>query len=193
MSPPSRQAGFTLIEMMIALLVGTLILAGFSEIMISSTETERVASFVADMENDAHEMLDRVADELRQTGTGCPNWLLEADTVTYNRCNGSSGGVKDWDTLDHPSGMMLGASYIETGSDDDVDNNGNGLVDERELLLGDAATGTILSTWDRTLSDPGLVFSLDGSQLTITISLTRLHPDGYPMTATASTVVALRN
>jgi prepilin-type N-terminal cleavage/methylation domain-containing protein len=188
MTPLKRQDGFTLIEMMIALLVGALILAGFSEIMMSSLKTERVASFVANMENDAHEMLSRVADELRQTGTGCPNWVLGADTVTYNLCTGSTAGVVSWTTA-----RTLGASYIETGSDDDLDNNGNGLVDERELLLGDAAMGTILTTWDRTLSDPGLSFVLNGNELTITISLTRLHPDGYPMSVTASTVVALRN
>ncbi len=183
-----RRAGFTLIEVMIALLVGALILAGFSEIMVRSLETERVNSFVANLENDVHEMLDRVAYELRQTGTGCPGWDLEADTVTFRRCTGSIGGVKDWGDL-----ITLGASYTEVGGDDDVDNDGDGLVDERELLLGDAATSTILTTWDRTLSDPGLAFSLSGDQLTITVSLTRLHPDGYPMSATASTLVALRN
>lgn len=188
MSPLRRRDGFTLIEMMIALLVGALILAAFSEIMMSSIKTERVVSFVADLENDAHEMLDRVADELRQTGTGCTGWDLQADTVAYRRCTGSTGSVVNWDDL-----ITLGASYIETGGDDDLDDDGNGLVDERELRLTDAATGTVLSTWDRTLSDPGLSFNLVGNQLTITVSLTRLHPDGYPMSATASTVVALRN
>ena len=178
---------------MITLLISSVILLAFTEILITSTETERVVSVVSSLENDAHEMLSRIAAELRQTGTTCPNWNLEADTVTFNRCIGSTTGVKDWDILSYPAGITLGASYEESGSDDDLDNDGDGLVDERELLLGDASTGGVLTSWGRDLSDPGLTFGLNGNELTITLSLTREHPDGYPVSATASTVVALRN
>lgn len=189
MAPPLQpRSGFTLFEMMITLLISSVILLAFTQILITSTETERVASAMSSLENDAHEMLGRIADELRQTGTTCPDWLLETDTVTYNLCTGSAAGAKTWGTA-----RALGASYEESGADDDLDNDGDGLTDERELLLGDASTGSILTTWGRDLSDPGLVFSLSGNELTITLSLTRRHPDGNPVSATASTVVSLRN
>ena len=186
MPTPPRRAGFTLVEMMVALLVAAILMGAISWVLIYSQRNQANSAAVAQMENDAHEAVGRVADELRQAGSGGPGWSFSATAITYNPCTGSTSGTLTWDTT---RSLLLAAEMGETLADG-VDNNGNGLRDEGMLVLSGAG---IWEPWVSDIASNGLVFSRSGNNITISLTLQRLNPSGSPITTTASTTVSLRN
>lgn len=185
--------GFTLLEVIMVALISSLILLAFTEAVLVSTRTEGNVAVVSDLENDANEALQRVADQLRESGLASSGWSLGENMVTFSTCTGGAGGSKTWDTT-----RLLALSPFCPGEDniwDGVDNNGNGLTDESKLVLTYDVNGTpqqedIVSD----VASGGLVLSQDDyGNITATLTLKRLNPDGVPMAASASTVISPRN
>lgn len=187
--PPS---GFTLVEVMLALTLMAVILLGFTTAVRSSSQTYSSVAVVSGLENDAHDMLDRIADELRLAGTGSPDWAFDPavpGVVTYNRCLGSFQGTVAWDV---PMTLAAIADYGEIGGDG-VDNNGNGLVDEQRLVIEDPLTLAIVQEWCHHVRSGGLVFAKNGNDITVSLTLEKLNPEGALTSYSAATVVSLRN
>jgi type II secretory pathway pseudopilin PulG len=130
-----RRGGFTLIE--VILTVSTLALV-FSAVGLfrSRSQDQTRASLARDQaESIARRTVDRVAEELRGVGQTLlnpdPTSALGTSTITYQKPTGVSGmGGILWG---NPSRLELQLEPGET--DDGVDEDGDGLVDERRLVL----------------------------------------------------------
>ena len=68
----ASQRGFSLVELMIALLLGLILIMGVMQIFLASKQTYSVQQSVATMQEDARFVLSRISSELRQVGMfGC--------------------------------------------------------------------------------------------------------------------------
>ena len=70
MKRTSKQQGFTLVEIMIALVVGTIVAAAAYQILVNQTRTFEVQDQSITMQRNARAVLDFVCQELRQLGYG---------------------------------------------------------------------------------------------------------------------------
>jgi hypothetical protein len=166
------------------------------------------------IDGQARRMLERIAGEFADVDRSSlnPNPLSPffASTLTYARCQGWAAGA-----------MIVGPTrsiqlVLEQGElDNGVDDNGNGLIDERRVMLvPDTATpgeAVSLGGYVRELAEgelpngiddngnglidePGLWFLNDGNW-TLGINLTLERPDarGRLLTRTLRTAVRIRN
>ena len=191
---PSRRGGFTLLEMMFVLaLTGVVMALAFEAIRRAGDSTNHSLS-TARAETDASDLAERIADEIRQSGPSAPTWSLDPSghALTYNLCTGFSMGARTWG-----ASRILTTVPLESGAGaaDGLDNNHNGLVDEMSVVLKDAASGTILETWNTRLVRDGMTLAVSGSKVSIAVSLQApgANPGDPPGTSPASTLVAPRN
>jgi len=71
---PRQQKGFTLVEIMIALLLGVFLTAGIGNIYIGSQQTNRLQANLSRIQENGRFALDYLAKEIRPAGfQGCPN------------------------------------------------------------------------------------------------------------------------
>lgn len=69
---PSLQRGLTLVEMMVAMVVGLILMAGVLEIYLSSKQSDRVLTAEARMQENGRFAIHFLADDIRMAGyTGC--------------------------------------------------------------------------------------------------------------------------
>ena len=186
LSCTSARAGFTLVEVMVALILSLIILAGFSTAVITSQRVESNLSTVDRLENDANEAISRIADELRQAGAGSPGWSLSSNSLSYNLCTGASGSLPTWGG---ERAFVLTGMHGEDPTDG-VDNNSDGLIDEGMLVLSGGGIWEPLAT---DIAQNGLVFTQSGNDITITLGLERLNEDSVHVTTWVSPLVSLRN
>ena len=64
--PQTTQAGFTLVELLVAMVIGLLVMAGATQLFISSQQSYRFQTALADMQDTGRFALDTMARELRQ-------------------------------------------------------------------------------------------------------------------------------
>ncbi len=65
-SPSQAQAGFTLVELLVAMVIGLLVMAGATQLFISSQQSFRFQTALADMQDTGRFALDTLSRELRQ-------------------------------------------------------------------------------------------------------------------------------
>ncbi len=210
----STRSGGTVIEVLVAVSVLALLMGAVGSTMLHGGDAYKQGLANAVLEGQARRLLDRIVAEFpdvdRSTLTPNPVAPFWASTVSYARCQGWAGGA-----------MVVGPTRsirlaLEAGElDNGIDDNGNGLIDERSVLLvPDTATPaeTVgLGSYVRELAqgevqngvddnanglidEAGLFFLNDGNG-TLTISLTLERPDawGRPVTRTVRTAVRMRN
>lgn len=213
-TPARSRAAFTLTEVLISgcLMASLLLVAGLAtERTMDLFRQRRAADAVAASTN---RLLQRVTGELKFARQAS---LLPAapfpeglSSLSFQKCLGVQGGAVAW------SSRFNLAWELETGEvEDGVDNNGNGLIDEGQLVWtqneGQADEQRVVwahglcallpgETLDNTdedgdglIDERGLCFSMDADVLTIRIGLQGLGPDGNRITRVLETSVLLRN
>ena len=209
----SRSGGFTLIEMMISasIAVGLLYAIATTALTASSTydETMRRARIVTQ----AHQVLDRIADEFVEADLGTMSAAVPdvgASIMTFRKPASLAGSVITWSTTRSISFQMDQGEL-----DDGLDNNGDGRIDEGVVVLTlDAGLLTqqqvvlchevrsLLEGEQSNLGDDngnlmvderGLVFELNGNVLTVQLTLETVDEDGNFLTKTVQTSVRVRN
>jgi len=84
---PKAQSGLSLVELMVALLVSTLLLLGVLELFSSSSQTQRSANAVARLQENGRLVMDLIAREARRTGfNGCDSGL-DSSNVDFGTVN----------------------------------------------------------------------------------------------------------
>ncbi|CAH1043044.1 PilW family protein [Halomonas sp. TD01] len=63
---PTSQSGFTLVELLVAMVIGLLVMAGATQLFISSQQSYRFQTALANMQDAGRFALDTLAQELRQ-------------------------------------------------------------------------------------------------------------------------------
>ncbi|MFT4172931.1 MAG: PilW family protein [Rhodocyclaceae bacterium] len=108
-----RQSGFTLVELMIALVLGMIIIGSSVALFISQRMTTKLASQMSDIQNEGRIALDAVARDLRAAGDfGCA--LAEPPInalVNTSIFDAADGGVRGFD-----KGASLNGSSLTGGS-----------------------------------------------------------------------------
>jgi type IV pilus assembly protein PilW len=83
----SRQQGITLVELMVALVIGTVLMAGVTQIFLGSRESYRLNEGVARLQENGRFALEVIARDLRMAGT--PSCLLR-DGIVFNQLQGEA-------------------------------------------------------------------------------------------------------
>ncbi len=84
-TPVQRLSGFTLIELMVALLLGTVVIAGVISVLMTNQQVYRTNKAVSDVQDSARVAFEMMARDLRSAGlTGCGNGTRIANVVNNN-------------------------------------------------------------------------------------------------------------
>jgi prepilin-type N-terminal cleavage/methylation domain-containing protein len=127
--------GFTLLELVIATALLSLVLGAVGLVQMRAADASRAGMAREQIETQCRRALNRVADELQGVGHNMlfpdPSSNLGATSLTYQHPIAvSNTGIVTWDS---PSTIALQLEPGET--DNGLDDNGDGLVDERRLVL----------------------------------------------------------
>ncbi|MCC6407055.1 MAG: prepilin-type N-terminal cleavage/methylation domain-containing protein [Planctomycetes bacterium] len=208
------RGGFTLLELSIASVVLLIVLGAMVRALTSGSSAFEEGTSVAEADANAQRLLDRIADELRDadfsTFAPAATAPFGSDSLTFNRGRGWAAGA-----LVHGPTQIL-RSVIDTGElDNGVDDNGNGLIDERRVeLVPDVATPAqvfVIGHFVREFAvgelqngnddngnglrdEGGLSFLSDGnSTLTVRLTIERPTRQGRSIVRTLQTTVRPRN
>lgn len=112
---PKKQAGLTLIEVMIAMVIGLLLLSGLTSLFMANKRIYREQESMSRLQENARYGMNLLIHDIRMAGyTGCVNDLKSVD----NHVNGPPSGLL---AFDHPvEGSESGGAWLPTGSTDVV-------------------------------------------------------------------------
>lgn len=130
----ASRAGFTLIEIVISAGILAMVAGSLVAASLQGDRAYRATNLETSLDALARRTLDRVAEELATVGAGVlvpnPTGQFGSDTLSFQTPIGFAGGVIVWGTQ-----SRIAFEY-ETGEiNDGVDNNGDGLADEGQLVL----------------------------------------------------------
>jgi prepilin-type N-terminal cleavage/methylation domain-containing protein len=196
--PAERRAGFTAIEVVVALALAGLILGNVLSVLSDTRKRFALQDVGKDVDVQARRALDRIALQLmgavRQQLYTQASAPLSADSINYTSVLGVQDGRPVVSPLQRiamtsePEGAVTwfqdpGAAqekrvvwtrdlrgFCEGEIPNGVDDNGNGLVDEK-----------------------GLAFEVDGPMVRVVLTIERIGPDGKPVTKHIETRVTCRN
>jgi len=83
-----RQAGTTLVELIIALLILSFVTASIVYVTLGTTSSIETHTSRGLLQSMLAEAIDRMTRDFQQTGTACPDWNIGTDSITFNRCTG---------------------------------------------------------------------------------------------------------
>jgi prepilin-type N-terminal cleavage/methylation domain-containing protein len=130
----AARRGFTLIEVLISAALFSLLAGSIAMIALRGNSAVLSATLQNSVDNDCRRALDRVATELTSSGATVlnptPSAPFGTESLTFRQGIGVNAGAIVW-------GPQIRIAFeYETGEvNDDVDNNGNGLIDEGQLVL----------------------------------------------------------
>ncbi|HUR29491.1 MAG TPA: prepilin-type N-terminal cleavage/methylation domain-containing protein [Planctomycetota bacterium] len=209
-----KRGGFTLIEIAIACAVLGLVLGALSGVIDSTRKSYGQGSAQARVQADARRAIDRIAAELENGGVGTliPNPIgVAANDLVYQVVSGVNL-LNNTVTFDNSSRLRFAYETGETNNN--VDDDGDGLVDEgRVVLTRDyLAAGELSTTLVKGVSEllegenangaddngngfadeRGFCMTLQGNLLVLRLTLAR-PIDGRSVVASVQTSVRLKN
>lgn len=127
---PYRSAGFSLIELMVAMLLGLVVVAGVTSVFLANMSSYNTNQSLSEVEDGARIAFELMTRDIRQAGvTGCNesetvvNVLNKGGTYWYtdwNNASGIGGTVRGYDSgVDDPavaSGATAGDRFSSTSS-----------------------------------------------------------------------------
>ncbi len=204
------RSGLSLLETVLALSILGLVLASVGMAGRATTETldetEEAAALVARL----HRALDQALDPLTELELGAlPPLAQGADRLTYHLPTGFAGTV-----LWGPD-IELALEYEPGELDDDVDNDGDGLIDEGQLVrtyapgsaderrvvlcrgVAEFLEGETFDAQDENgnglVDERGFSVDVQGEVLTLRLTLESSDVAGQVLRKTASSAVRVRN
>lgn len=161
----ARQQGLTLVELMVALVLGLIVVGGVISVLLSNQQSYRTNQALSQLQDNARTAFELLARDVRQAGsTPCGNTEVTsilngtAGTDWYQWVNGAGiQGADDATTLVPVLNSALAQSAIVT--------RGVGLVSTPMISPGqDCATGIPLPSAPTNISANDLVMACDGNQ-----------------------------
>ena len=214
-SARSSRAGFSLLEILISLTMLVTFTGSLLLVLFTGTKTAHTGMARQGVESLARRTMDRIAAELVSSGTSVlvpnPTGAFGSATLTFQCVEGlGANNNAAWGT---PRKLAL---QLEEGENDDgVDNNGNGLVDERALVwtIDPGGAGEQSTIWahgvreylegespnglddngNGLLDERGLSFVRQAGLLTIRLSLEQVDTERNHLVRTVQTTLRLRN
>lgn len=102
-SPIGRGAGFTLVELMIALVLGLLVIAGVGSVFLANKDAYRTNEALSQTQDAARTAFEFLARDIREAGSNpCGSEGLQSTLSGSDQCGGSNS-LPDWvDAFDVP-------------------------------------------------------------------------------------------
>ncbi|HUR27080.1 MAG TPA: prepilin-type N-terminal cleavage/methylation domain-containing protein [Planctomycetota bacterium] len=196
-TPGSRRAGFTLIEIMIALTILGMIAANVLMVTRSSSKAYESGAAQSALDLQLERTMERIALAVmaaRTQSLNPPNpFPLWTDSLTFDQSKGYEAGsevTSDLQTIELIAGPEQIVWKERPGSPDErkvvwtnwvrdlfKDEVGNGIDDDANGLVDEA----------------GLAFTIEGNRVTIRLTLQREGPDHTVIKRTQETTVTCRN
>jgi prepilin-type N-terminal cleavage/methylation domain-containing protein len=210
----AHRRGFTLIELVLALALLSVVLLGVTEISSGTSDAYTESSTRSDCEHRAQRALIEVATVLQSCGTDQllddPVGELGLSTLDFDLPTAFSDGELDW--TQH---LRLELQLEPGETDDGTDEDGDGLIDERQLVLirgvgGPAPRSKVLASGvlelgegeianlvdddgDGTVDEPGFCVRREDRSLLLQLTLGGRVRNGEPFACSVATAITLRN
>jgi len=214
--PARARAGWTLLELSVAttILLGVLGIPGI--LLLTSSGAYRVESVTSELATNSRRALAALGDQLVDAGIdqideAAAGPGLSHAQITFRRLEGLAGAAPVWGNQQR---VLLQAAANDPI--DGVDNDGDGLVDERVLVwiedlglpgqstrvvcrnVSAALEGEVLGNGlddngNDLIDEGGLSIAFDGARVTIGLTLERITDQRERLQHTSWRVVALRN
>ena len=166
---PAKQSGLTLVEIMIAMLLGLMLVGGVLHVFAASRQTNRVQEAVSRMQESGRMALEIVSRDIRMADFwGCAS---DVDKV-INNLNNAGIGYIDFDT-----GGILGADGGGTAPDTLTLRGAAGRGVSLEPPYGPQASANIKVAAGNTLEQDDIVFVSDCSRGDI-FQISNANPSG---------------
>ena len=214
MQREQRQGGFTLTEILIASMILLTMVGGIYALFSTGLDTYQVGTSNAEVDRRTVQVLELIADDLATAGRSVvfptPTYPATTPSVTLQKNTGFAGGAITWGPT-----TVIAFRHAADDPDDGKDNNGNGLIDEGEVIRTiDAGTPnertTVITRFVREylegeipngiddngnglVDEPGLSFDTIGDVWTIRLTLEKRDTRGRLVTQTVQTAVKMRN
>jgi len=219
----SRRAGFTVIEVLISLGVLASLLLISLRVGTSSSSAYRQATTGAQLSAEAKLTVDRIAMELQMASVGTffpdldAGGVRNTSSLTFQQLVDIVGAAPVYGGPTPGEVMQLDLRLSAGEADDGLDNDGDGLVDERSLVLvrdlGAASELEVTLCANVTerlegadglpdgeddngnglVDEAGFDIARNGDVLTVRLSVAGTDFRGQTMVRTAETAVRLRN
>jgi type IV pilus assembly protein PilW len=158
------QAGFTLVELMIAMLLGLIVIAGVTSIFLANQRVYRTNAALGDVQDSARIAFEMMARDIRDAGlTGCnstPATLRLSNLLKNGPTAGGTDWWADWNNSVHgyDGSGATGDPALSGVSAPHVDKTDSiqliGAMDSGVTVASDTETSGVLTTNE---SSPGLV------------------------------------
>jgi len=126
-----RRGGFSIIELLIVITMLALMMSVLGVVSFTGRNAYEQTALLNDLDSRGARALARVSDELvTAVNLGPISASAGTGDLTFQQVLGFAGGAPVWGPL-----MRLEAEFEAGEVDDGVDNDGDGLVDERMLVL----------------------------------------------------------
>ena len=191
---PKRQAqaGFSLIEVMIASVILIIVLTATFEVLSVGLDNYNSGSTLVEVHAHARRILDRAAKEIQGAGlstispTPPATGQTGTHTITFQKSTGYSGGSVQWGNV-----TTIAFAYETGETDNGADDNNNQIIDEGFVTL--TVSGSPLESLGHWVKEDGLSFNLDGSVLTIRVDMQKYSVKGELMETFLETTVLIKN
>ncbi|MCP3920536.1 MAG: prepilin-type N-terminal cleavage/methylation domain-containing protein [bacterium] len=210
----NRQAGFTLVEMMIA---STLLVTVFSSVVMavrSSTRSFEMSAAQSAIDTKISRTMDRILREvsgaIRDSLDPAPTTALGAASLTFSTGTDYTANAVTWgDTT------RIGYELAPGERNNGVDDNSDGLIDEAIVVrtinpgeaneqrivlargVSDYFDGELANRADDNgnglIDERGLSFHLEDSFLEVRVSMQRIGPNGELIVRSLESTISLRN
>lgn len=161
----SPTAGYTVLEVAVVVVIFLLMTAAVGTAFGTGGEVYGDGMFRADLNAKARHVMNRILAEVEETQSDSPDFAVGSDFITYNRV------------------VSISAMSATFGPQRTITIDAS---EEIITLTIAGAAGTVPATEELTGHATGLGFVLDGSRLTVTVSITKTNAHGTPITQTVT-------
>lgn len=137
----TRPAGFTLIELMIAMLLGLVVIAGVTSVFLAAQRSYRANQALSDVQDGSRIAFELMARDIRDAGlTGCGNAGRVANVLNSGPGGGGTDWWANWGNAVHGYGAGTGADPALISSNQVTGTDSLQLMGAADTGLSVAAT-----------------------------------------------------
>lgn len=198
MSRRERRSGFTIIELLIALALLTILFVKLTMVINEASKTHRRESLVMALEDQAILVLDRISFAI--IGSDAETLIPEPEApfftpeIEYQVSLGVEDGEVVWSDPEIIGLDETDPALLYWGKNKDA-------LDERVVvwcrtvaeLMKDELLNGVDDNGNQITDETGLSFVVDGDSVTIRLTLERLGKEGEPIRVSKETTVTCRN